>query len=399
MNKTIGGILLVAGTTIGGGMLSLPITTAKSGFVYSTLLFVVCWALMTFTAFLTLEVNLCFPRHSHMISMARHTLGRPGEFVTWTAYLLLLYSVVSAYIAGGQDIFQGLLQAVGIHVPAALCGIAFVVIFGSIVTRGVRHVDLVNRFLMFVKLGAIFSLIFFIGMHASKEHYIHGQLPFVLSATSIAILSFSFSPLIPTLRTYFNDDVKQLRWVIFLGTLLPLICYTGWNAAIFGSVPLSGAYGLERLMENNQPITGLLESLRYYVPSSKIAMIAKVFTSICILTAFVSVTLSLSDYLADGFKIAKKGWGNLFIILMTFVPPLLIAIFYPRAFILFLSFAGLCCIFMFALMPSMMAWVCRYRQQLPMTYQVAGGKCLLLLAIISSLIFSVLIGYELIIGF
>ena len=162
MNKTVGGILLVAGTTIGGGMLSLPISTAKSGFLYSTLLFIVCWALMTFTAFLTLEVNLCFPKNSHMISMAKHTLGKPGAFITCTAYLLLLYCIVSAYIAGGQDVFQGLLQSLGFNVPAALCGVAFVIIFGSIVTRGVRQVDLVNRLLMLIKMGAIFFLIIFI---------------------------------------------------------------------------------------------------------------------------------------------------------------------------------------------------------------------------------------------
>lgn len=398
MNKTVGGILMVAGTTIGGGMLSLPITTAKSGFLYSTLLFIVCWALMTFTAFLTLEVNLCFPKNSHVISMAKQTLGRPGEFITWTAYLLLLYSVVSAYIAGGQDVFQGLLQSLGYKVPAALCGIGFVVLFGFVVTRGVRQVDLLNRLLMFVKLGAIFFLIIFIGMHAAPEHYQGGHLPFVLSATSIAVLSFSFSPLIPTLRSYFEDDVKQLRWVIMIGTLLPLICYTGWNAAIFGSIPLAGDFGLERLMQHNQPITGLLESLRYYVPSTKISLVAKVFTSICILTAFVSVTLSLSDYLADGFKMTKEGWGKVFIMAMTFLPPLLVAIFYPRAFILFLSFAGLFCIFMFALMPSMMAWVCRYKQKLPMPYQVVGGKFLLLAALITSFLFSALIGYEVFFG-
>jgi tyrosine-specific transport protein len=181
--------------------------------------------------------------------------------------------------------------------------------------------------------------------------------------------------------------------------LLPLICYIGWNAVIFGSIPLAGDFGLERLMQHNQPITGLLESLKYYVPSTKIALIAKVFTSICILTAFVSVTLSLSDYLADGFKIAKEGWGKIFIMGMTFLPPLLVAIFYPRAFILFLSFAGLCCIFMFALMPSMMAWVCRYKKQISRPYQVAGGKFLLLAALIASFLFSALIGYELFTGF
>lgn len=398
MNKTIGGVLMVAGTAIGGGMLSLPIATAQSGFFYSTSLFVICWALMTFTAFLTLEVNLCFSKNSHMISMAKHTLGKPGEFITWTAYLLLLYSVVSAYIAGGQDVFHGLLQSLGLNVPAAFCGIAFVVVFGSIVTRGVHSVDLVNRFLMLIKLGAIFALIIFIGKHATPTHYTPGKISFVLSATSIAILSFSFSPLIPTLRSYFNDDVQQLRWVILMGSLLPLICYTGWNAAIFGSIPLTGEYGLERLIQHHQPITGLLESLRHYVPSTKIGLIAKVFTSICILTAFVSVTLSLSDYLADGFKIAKKGWGNIFIMLMTFVPPLLVSLFYPRAFILFLSIAGLCCIFMFALMPCLMAWACRYRKNFTMPYQVAGGKALLILSLLASILFSILIGYEVFIG-
>lgn len=398
MGKIIGGILLVAGTTIGGGMLSLPISTAKSGFLYSTLLFIACWALMTFTAFLTLEVNLCFPRNSNMVSMAKHTLGKPGAILAWTAYLLLLYSVVSGYIAGGQDVFLGLLHSIGINAPAALCGIAFVAIFGSIVTGGVRQVDIVNRILMIIKLAAIFSLIFFIGKQSSKENYVQGHLPFVLSAISIAMLSFSFSPLIPTLRTYFEDNVSQLRKVILIGTLLPLLCYIGWNAAIFGSVPVAGEFGLERLLLDSQPITGLLASVHHYVPNGSIALIAKVFTSICILTAFVSVTLSLSDYLADGFKIAKKGWGKVFIMSMTFIPPLLTAIIYPRAFILFLSVAGLFCIFMFAFLPAVMAWVCRYRINMDRTYQVVGGKTLLLSAMLLSLLICGLAAFELLGG-
>lgn len=399
MGKILGGILLVVGTTIGGGMLSLPITTAKSGFVYSSLLFILCWALMTFTAFLTLEVNLCFPKDSHMISMAKHTLGKTGAFLTWTIYLLLLYSVVAAYIAGGQDVFLGLLQSIGINPPTALCGIAFVVIFGSVVTRGVHHVDLVNRFLMIFKLGAIFALIYLIGKHASKSNYQPGNMPFVLSALSITILSFSFSPLIPTLRSYFNDNVAQLRLVILIGTILPLFCYIGWNAAILGSVPVTGEYGLEHLITNHQPITGLLATVYYHVPNNNIQMIAKVFTSVCILTAFVSITLSLSDYLADGFKIEKQGWGKVFILSMTFIPPLLVAIFYPRAFILFLSFAGLFCILMFAFMPSMMAWVCRYQKKMSGGYQVIGGKLSLILALLLSFTICVLVTYQLAVSF
>ena len=97
-SKLIGGILLIAGTCIGGGMLGLPIATAQSGLAVSSMMFVACWMLMTFTALLTLEVNLCFPKNSNVISMARATLGKPAEFLCWTLYLFFLYSLVAALL-------------------------------------------------------------------------------------------------------------------------------------------------------------------------------------------------------------------------------------------------------------------------------------------------------------
>ena len=52
LRKMIGGVLIVAGTSIGGGMLGLPIVTAPGGIVYATILLLLSWALMTFAAFL-----------------------------------------------------------------------------------------------------------------------------------------------------------------------------------------------------------------------------------------------------------------------------------------------------------------------------------------------------------
>ena len=89
-SKLFGGILLIAGTCIGGGMLGLPIATAKGGLLASSLLFIGCWMLMSFTALLTLEVNLCFPKNSNVISMARATLGKSAEVLCWTVYLFFL---------------------------------------------------------------------------------------------------------------------------------------------------------------------------------------------------------------------------------------------------------------------------------------------------------------------
>ena len=86
MGKIIGGVLLVAGTTIGAGMLALPVVTGLAGFYPSVALFLAYWLFLTFTAFLMLEVSLWLPPQANLISMARHTLGRWGEAVSWALY-------------------------------------------------------------------------------------------------------------------------------------------------------------------------------------------------------------------------------------------------------------------------------------------------------------------------
>ena len=91
--KLIGGILLIVGTSIGGGMLALPLSAAPGGFVSSSLLLFGCWLVMTFSAFLILEVNLRFPAGSNFISMAQGTLGKAGAWFAWLIYLLFVGSI------------------------------------------------------------------------------------------------------------------------------------------------------------------------------------------------------------------------------------------------------------------------------------------------------------------
>ncbi|WP_328287250.1 aromatic amino acid transport family protein, partial [Legionella pneumophila] len=105
-SKLIGGILLIVGTSIGGGMLALPVSTAEVGFTNSLFFLFFCWLVMTAGALLILEVNLRLPAGSNMISMAKSTLGLPGQVIAWITYLLLLYTLLAAYISGGSDVFS-----------------------------------------------------------------------------------------------------------------------------------------------------------------------------------------------------------------------------------------------------------------------------------------------------
>nr|NGX30096.1 Tyrosine-specific transport protein [Candidatus Anoxychlamydiales bacterium] len=57
-NKFLGSILLISGTTIGAGMLGLPVTTGFAGFFPTLFVLLFFWGYMLITAFLYLEANL-----------------------------------------------------------------------------------------------------------------------------------------------------------------------------------------------------------------------------------------------------------------------------------------------------------------------------------------------------
>jgi tyrosine-specific transport protein len=376
-SKLIGGVLLVVGTTIGAGMLALPIATAQLGFISSVGLLVGCWAVMTVCAFLFLEVCLWLPPNTNLISMAGITLGRWGQAVAWLAYLLLLYSILSAYIAGGGDLLHYLLKTSGIELSQSVVSVLFTLLFGSVVYFGIRAVDYVNRGLMFGKMGAYLLLVILMLPFITMGNLGSGEFSRVVFPTSLSITVVAFTCLmiIPSLRTYFGEDVKSLRLTILFGTLIPLVCYIAWDAVIMGIIPLVGTPGLKS-MEHSSELVAALTSL---LQKDNITMLAKFFTSICMATSFLSISLCLSDFLSDGFKVKKEGMGNLLIYGITFIPPVLIVLFFPDAFIQGLEWAGLSCFILMVFFPPLMVWSGRYFNSIATShaYKVPGGKPLL----------------------
>jgi Amino acid permeases len=117
----------------------------------------------------------------------------------------------------------------------------------------------------------------------------------------------------------------------------------------------------------------------------KVTVLARFFTSICMATSFLSISLCLSDFLSDGLRISKQGISRVLIYAMTFLPPVMVVLLYPDAFIRGLSYAGICCFILMILFPPLMVWRGRYHLALTKAqadYQVGGGKFLLALLLI-----------------
>lgn len=375
-SKLLGGILLIMGTSVGGGMLALPVATAQMGFGYAVLFLIGCWAVMTVGALLVLEVNLRLPVGSNMVSMAGATLGKPGQVMAWIAYLLLLYTLLAGYISGGSDIFSSLMAYANIQLPSSITALIFTAFFGVVVYSGIQAVDFVNRGLMFGKLGVFLLLVAIIMPHVHVQLLKGGEAQGITGALMILITSFGFASIVPSLREYFQDDIHSLRKVILWGSLIPLSCYIAWVTVIMGTVERMGDVGLLALMHSSHATSGLTSALNASVHSHWISGFFAFFSSICMLTAFLGVSIGLFDFLADGLSLKKSGVQGTSIFVLAFVPPLLVVLINPGVYLQALKYAGVCCVVLLLLMPTMMAWKGRQQQDNSMIL-VPGGRMVL----------------------
>jgi len=386
--KLLGSVLLVVGTSIGAGMLGLPIATAQLGFATSLLLLFVCWAIMTVGALLLLEVNLWLPQNNNIITMAGKTIGPVGQIIGWISYLMLLYALLCAYIAGGSDLLNNLLASNGIVMARSVSSIVFTIIFGSIVYLGIRSVDYVNRGLMIVKFGALFLLILLLASSISLPNYSSGVISQITSSTAITVTvtSFGFATIVPSLRIYLGRDVVKLRKAILIGSIIPLICYILWDAVIMGVIPMTGEHSLISIAQSKNSASDLVNTLTTLASSHSTVFFVKLFTSICVLTSFLGVSLCLVDFFSDGLNLEKQGMSKLGLHILTFLPPLIVVLFFPNAFIRALEYAGINCIVLLVLLPTWMAWKGRYSKELSNGFKVAGGKVLLFCMLVFSLV-------------
>jgi len=377
--RVFGGMLLVAGSCIGAGMLALPITTGLSGFFPSLSMMLLSWGFMTFTALLLVEVNGWFKGQINLISMAGKAIGTIGRVASWILYLFLFYSLLVAYIAGSGTIFSGFLSYItGGPVPEWSASVFFVILFGTVVYFGTKPVDLFNRLLMF-GLILTYLVMVFIGLERVKPHFLlHADPAYMVISLPVLIVSFGFHNMIPSLTTYLQNDLKKMRLTILGGSVIALFVYLIWELIFMGIIPFGGENGILDTYNKGEEATRALGTA---LKGSKIYIFANAFAFFAIITSFLAQSLTLMHFIADGIKIKPTKMHSAWLILVTLIPPLFFALLNPKIFYRALGFAGgICAVLLFGILPAVMAWVGRYKKKISSSYHVTGGKASLVLA-------------------
>lgn len=380
----IGACGLVAGTSIGAVTVALPVVVAQFGFLGCLLLFLVSWIIMAWTGCLVLEANSCLGQDVSFVSMAEYCFGKLGAGIICLLYACLLYSLLAAYLSGGGDLIESFLGA-GLNSRVVWA------IFGYlIILFGISCIDRVNRCCLF---GLILSfLVMFIWLLPNitiAKLTQQFEFEFDYSAWVVIIAAFGYQVIVPSLRKYVGDDFLVIHSAIFWGSALPFLIYCAWALVVFGSVGLSGEYGLLAL--------GKLSNIAHFLPIwvahgvdvVEVRYGVNCFIFFAILTSFLGISLSLYDFVYDFAKsllteyLPKFLWRAV-LLLLVFLPPLLFVYCLPTGFIKVLHYAGIMVLLLNIIFPIMMVLRLRYIGA-SSGYSAFGGIWLLWLALFLSL--------------
>ncbi|OEF30088.1 aromatic amino acid transport family protein [Vibrio rumoiensis] len=381
-SKVLGSTLIIAGTTIGAGMLALPIASAGLGFMTSLAIMVAMWGLMAYTALLMLELHQHADFDATLHTLAKQFLGDKGKWIATFAMLFLFYALCAAYIAGGGGQFNAKLHNwFSLDVSNGVGTLIFTVLIASIVTFGTQSVDRVNRVLFTCKLIAMAAMLFFLTPNIQAVHLVNMPLEkgLIIAALPVIFTSFGFHGSIPAVVRYLKLDMKALKKVMVFGSLLPLVVYILWQLATLGVVD-------QATLSQATDVSSLVGTLSQVIHNSVISQIVSVFADLALITSFLGVSLGLFEFLGDSLNKRQTKGGRVGIALVTFVPPLCFALFYPQGFIMALGYAAIALAILAILLPVAMVMKARALHQDKQAFTVSGGTPALLLTLAAGIV-------------
>lgn len=394
MNKTVGSTLLVAGTMIGAGMLAMPLTSAGIGFGFTLALLLGLWALLTFSALLFVELYQTAESDAGIGTLAEQYFGKAGRIIATAVLIIFLYALIAAYVSGGGSLLKDLLpESFGDKVSILL----FTVIFGSFIVIGTHSVDKINRVLFFVMLAAFAVVLSLMLPEIKFDNLMATPIDnaLIISASPVFFTAFGFHGSIPSLNKYLGGNVKALRISILIGSAITLCAYILWQMSTHGLLTQNEFL---QILKEDATLNGLVKATLAITGSNVIAGVVKLFSTLALVTSFLGVGLGLleciEDLLKRSFNISA---GRISLGLMTFIPPLVFALFYPEGFILALGYAGQMFAFYAVVLPVSLVWKAR-RTHTNLPYKVWGGNLTLIIVlvlgvIITSIPFAIRAGY------
>ena len=367
-------VLLITGTTVGAGMLGLPIKTGLSGLFPSILAMIVVWGLMLSTAWI-LASRIIASDHttSDLPTLFQQELGTPGKWLSIIGYLTIFYGLLVAYLSGASSILVNLVQ---LPLARQTWIIIFFIVATGIILFGLDLVRKGNAVIMTVLGISFVFLLIKTGQNLNPQHLSYTDWHFVPSALPIIVCAFAFHAIIPTVCRSLKWQSRACWQALFMGTLLALVLNALWVIVVIGALPLAGQ-GQENILaafHANLPATVPLSMVFH----SKVITTAGMFFSLtAIITSYFGVGIAFMGFFRDIISSFGKKSNRFKEALLTFGPPFVVALVYPNLFLKALDLVGgIGLLLVFGCLPGLMLIKSKRKQAI---WQRFGGYAMLCL--------------------
>ncbi|OUC14325.1 MAG: tyrosine transporter [Alkalinema sp. CACIAM 70d] len=408
--SVLGATALVAGTTIGAGVLALPAVTLPAGVIPSTIALLLAWLYAVISGLLIAEVNLQMMYQSGVptlgfLSMIEQTLGKVGARIAGGAYLFLHYALLVAYMAQGGEILLSAIAKLSPFMPSTAIAnlmitlsssqwvgtVLFTGIFGGILFWGRSQlVERVNNGLVAIVVLSFLGLLILAIGQVQIEQVVFQDWTALPPAISVMLVALFFHNVIPVITTQLEGDAQKIKRAIVLGSGIPLLMFLLWNAVILCSISPEIRANMQSIQSGFDP----LKLLREGEAGSAIGVIVSIFSEFAIVTSFIGFVYGLIDFFQDAFQVRTNDSARrLSLYSLVLLPSLGISTLNPNIFLTALEYTGTFSISVLGgILPAVMAWkhrlIHRSMNPAPAPQFVPGGTGLLSLMVgVAGLVF------------
>jgi tyrosine-specific transport protein len=388
--SVLGNTALIAGTTVGAGILALPAVTLPSGIVPSTSGLIAVWLYALVSGLLVAEVTLNTMRtegHPNIgfLAVVEKILGKVGGRLTGGAYLFMHYALLVAYITKGGEILGSATAKIwSVQIlPTWVGTTTFTLLFGGIMYLGrEKFIEKLNSAFVGIVIVSFLGLLFLAGGHIQSTQLLFQNWSALGSAISVMSVALFFQNVVPLVVTQLEGDARKIRQSIFIGSVIPLIMFLAWNAVILGSVSPDMLHSTSV----GRTVFDPLQVLRAGGAGEWLGVLVSIFSEFAIATSFIGFVYGLLDLFKDIFLIAQgKLSSRLPLYSLVLFPPMTLGTLNPSIFFTALDYTGTFSISVLGgIIPVLMSWKQRQEQENSDRINqplVPGGKVTLIIMV------------------
>jgi tyrosine-specific transport protein len=314
---TFEAVATLVGTIIGAGILGIPYTLSRAGFLTGALTLIGVGIMVTFLNLFVGELVLRTKEPRQLPGYAAYFLGDWAKHLFATVLIAGVFGALVAYIIGIGTSFAAIFGG-----PGLVWGIGFALAMSLVIWRGVsviKSFELIMLAIIFVIVGiiAVMSNGYFQLSHLDMTFHPMSM----FTAYGVALFAFGGTSAIRPVREILNKNEHKLQAVIIISSLIPLLAYlffafiviavTGANTAEVATIGLGQVVGPNLLVLGN------------------------LFAIFAMGTSFLTMSLVLKETLDYDYKIPRQwAWA------LTTVMPIAVILAGVDSFITVISWVG-----------------------------------------------------------